>query len=88
MNLVDFKEDYDDHERAEKIKRYARQKKEYEAHKVASKHGKKSKTYKDFMSGKKTETKSSTKGVRAVHQGRWGYMKDRKFTPDKSAAKG
>lgn len=85
MNLVDFREDYDDHERAEKIKKYAAEKEAYKKHQVKSKYGKKSKTYKDFVAGKglKTPSTRSTKGVRAVHQGRWGFMKDRKFTPDK-----
>tara|TARA_B100001250_G_scaffold291809_1_gene253450 strand:+ start:272 stop:526 length:255 start_codon:yes stop_codon:yes gene_type:complete len=84
MNLIDFKEDYDDHERAEKIKRYASEKEAYKKHKVEKKYGKKSKTYKDFVAGKGIKSTTRTqKGVRAVHQGRWGYMKDRKFTPDK-----
>ena len=84
MNLVDFREDYDDHERSEKYKRYAREKEEYKRTKVEKKYGKKSKTYKDFISGKGVKSTTRTeKGVRAVHQGRWGYMKDRKFTPDK-----
>ena len=86
MNLVDFQEAYNsDSERAAKIKRYAAEKESAKRNKVEKKYGKKSKTYKDFISGKglKTSSTRSTKGVRAVHQGRWGYMKDRKFSPDK-----
>jgi hypothetical protein len=44
------------------------------------KHGKR---YKEFMN-KKPETPryDRSKGVRALHKGQWGYMKDKKFTPD------
>ena len=49
------------------------------------KHGKK--RYKDFVdkdgNKKKTEVVKDKRGIRALHKGKWGYMKNRKFTPDK-----
>ena len=27
-------------------------------------------------------TPKNPKGVKALHKGKWGYMKNRKFTPD------
>ena len=42
----------------------------------------KKKGYKDFVK-KKTEVVKDKRGIRALHKGKWGYMKDRKFTADK-----
>ena len=48
------------------------------------KHGKK--RYKDFVnsdgSKKKKEVIKDKRGVRALHKGKWGYMKNRKFKAD------
>ena len=33
--------------------------------------------------GKAKSGVKNPKGVRALHKGKWGYMKDRKFTADK-----
>ena len=64
------------------MKRLAKQEKENKERDARMKYGKR---YKDFISdkGKKSETTTrSKKGIRALHKGKWGYMKDRKFTPD------
>jgi hypothetical protein len=64
------------------MKRLEKQEKDNTERDARMKHGKR---YKDFISdkGKKSETRTLTKkGVRALHKGKWGYMKDRKFTPD------
>ena len=49
------------------------------------KHGKK--RYKDFVDSegkkKKTEVVKDKRGIRALHKGKWGCMKNRKFTADK-----
>ena len=39
------------------------------------------KGYKDFV--KKKEVVKDKRGIRALHKGKWGYMKNRKFTADK-----
>tara|TARA_B100000123_G_C25467658_1_gene313291 strand:+ start:56 stop:304 length:249 start_codon:yes stop_codon:yes gene_type:complete len=49
------------------------------------KHGKK--RYKDFVDSdghkKPKEVIKDKRGIRALHKGKWGYMKNRKFTADK-----
>jgi len=40
------------------------------------------KRYKDFVKKDDDAPTKTSKGVRALHKGKWGYMKDRKFTAD------
>lgn len=61
---------------------HLKQKREQEDRDNRMKYGKR---YKEIVAAKKKEREKSTltqKGVRALHKGQWGYMKDRKFTPD------
>jgi hypothetical protein len=61
---------------------HLKQKREHEDRDNRMKYGKR---YKEIVKSKEDEKKKSTrsaKGIRALHKGKWGYMKDRKFTPD------
>lgn len=76
--------EWDDQASADRIKRYEKEKKDRKEYLYKSKHG--PKRYKEFMK-KDAEAKSKgvpkdKRGVRALHKGKWGYMKNRKFTAD------
>ncbi len=77
--------EWDNSEKAATLKRYAQEKKDKKETLYKSKYGKK--RYKDFMKkdaeGKAKSGVKNPKGVRALHKGKWGYMKNRKFTADK-----
>ena len=40
------------------------------------------KRYKDFVKKDDDSSTKTSKGVRALHKGKWVYMKDKKFTSD------
>jgi hypothetical protein len=40
------------------------------------------KRYKDFVKKDDDAPTKTSKGVRALHKGKWGYMKDKQFTAD------
>ena len=61
------------------MKPIAKQEKENKERDARMKYGKR---YKDFINKKEETPTRSKKGVRALHKGKWGYMKDKKFTPD------
>jgi len=75
--------EWDNSEQAAKLKRYDAEKVKAKETLYKSKHG--PKRYKEFMK-KDAEAKDkpikNPKGVRALHKGKWGYMKNRKFTAD------
>ena len=77
--------EWDNDEMAAKLKRYKQQAKEKKETLYKSKHG--PKRYKEFMAKDKAAKDKlaikNPKGVRALHKGKWGYMKNRKFTADK-----
>ena len=80
MNLIE----YDNDAAADKIARYKKEKETRKEYLYKSKHG--PKRYKEFMK-KDAEaaakgTPKNPKGVKALHKGKWGYMKNRKYTPD------
>ena len=67
----------------------AENKDENEKKKLVMQHGKKKvgkdwKKFRDQLKAKDTrhETKKSPKGIRATKGGKWGYVKDGKFTSD------
>ncbi len=61
------------------MKRIAKQEKENKERDARMKYGKR---YKDFINKKEETPTRSKKGIRALHKGKWGYMKDKKFTAD------
>tara|TARA_B100001250_G_C19568914_1_gene686773 strand:- start:502 stop:741 length:240 start_codon:yes stop_codon:yes gene_type:complete len=74
--------EWDNSEMAAKLKRYDAEKVKAKETLYKSKHG--PKRYKEFMK-KDAEAKKpikNPKGVRALHKGKWGYMKNRKFKAD------
>ena len=77
--------EWDNDEMARKLKRYDAEKVKAKETLYKSKHG--PKRYKEFMKNKDAAEKKYTpkdkRGIRAIHKGKWGYMKNRKFTADK-----
>ena len=79
--------EWDNDAAADRLKSYAIEKEKAKETKYKSKYGKK--RYKEFMAKdadakeKQKNAIRNPKGVRALHKGKWGYMKNRKFTEDK-----
>ena len=75
--------EWDNSEMADKLKRYDAEKVKAKETLYKSKHG--PKRYKEFMkkdAAEKSPPIKNPKGVRALHKGKWGYVKDGKFTAD------
>ncbi len=78
--------EWDNDAAADRLKSYAQEKVKAKEIKYKSKYGKK--RYKEFMAkdaDAKEKQKSAIKnpkGVRALHKGKWGYMKNKKFKAD------
>ena len=75
--------EWDNAEQADKIKRHAAEKVKAKETLYKAKYG--PKKYKDFMKkddAEKSPPIKNPKGVRALHKGKWGYMKNKKFKAD------
>ena len=74
--------EWDNAEQADKIKRHAAEKVKAKETLYKAKYG--PKRYKDFMKkdGEEKKPIKNPKGVRALHKGKWGYMKNKKFKAD------
>ena len=74
--------EWDNSEMAAKLKRYDAEKIKAKETLYKSKHG--PKRYKEFMKkdGEAKKPIKNPKGVRALHKGKWGYMKNKKFKAD------